>query len=351
MVPVVSYADDSDGIIGGSIIRALDILDKLAVNELPEDVRNDLFGKALKESQHKRYDGWDEWALRLIDIAVHIHRGNREFGLIEKALDHMVQRNAERDYFSSYTLETAMVLKYGLYSRAGLTDDAETILNSNINMPAFRRLALNRYYDTGDLESCEALARAGVEFDEKSRLPGLVYEWKLWLLKIAQKKGDTELVRTRSKELFIGECKIEFYRIYKKTFSEEEWAGELNSLIENMATPRGQSYPMIQSIGQIYVDEGLIERLLEHVKKYPDIINEYYRYLLRDYPEDVYDIFAHKILDLASRKTDRSGYREIKRRLVHLKKIGGNKKVTELVEVLKEQYPRRPALHDELKSV
>lgn len=90
--------------------------------------------------------------------------------------------------------------------------------------------------------------------------------------------------------------------------------------------------------------------MLAYVQKSPRLILSFYRKLLPDYREQVYELFTFLIRQEAAASSNRSQYRAVCSHLRLLTKIGNKKAAGELARELLQQYPRRPAFREELQQ-
>lgn len=71
----------------------------------------------------------------------------------------------------------------------------------------------------------------------------------------------------------------------------------------------------------------------------------------KEYPEQVYELCYKDISESCARAKDRREYKKITKNIAQLIKWKGNDTAKSLIEELKQRYPRKPALLDELEKV
>ena len=81
----------------------------------------------------------------------------------------------------------------------------------------------------------------------------------------------------------------------------------------------------------VLISENEKKRLLEDVMENPYDLFCYGKYLVKEYPEQIYELITNNIALLIKWK--------------------GNDTAKSLIEELKQRYPRKPALLDELEKV
>ena len=77
----------------------------------------------------------------------------------------------------------------------------------------------------------------------------------------------------------------------------------------------------------------------------------YGKYLVKDYPEQVYELCYKEISESCALAKDRREYKKITKNIAQLIKWKGNDTAKSLIEELMQRYPRKPALLDELEKV
>jgi len=102
---------------------------------------------------------------------------------------------------------------------------------------------------------------------------------------------------------------------------------------------------------QILIEEGEKEKLLEYVKKSPSSVEGYYKHLIPEFKEEVYELFIKYIEQAALRASDRRGYQGVCAIIRNLKKAGGKEPALAIKQKLFNQYAKRPAFRDELTRV
>ena len=77
----------------------------------------------------------------------------------------------------------------------------------------------------------------------------------------------------------------------------------------------------------------------------------YGKYLVKDYPEQVYELCYKEISESCAQAKDRREYKKITKNIAQLIKWKGKDTAKLVIKELKQTYPRRPALLDELEKV
>ena len=132
--------------------------------------------------------------------------------------------------------------------------------------------------------------------------------------------------------------------------------GALRGLVGRIPVPSGDFLPSnLLDTCSLYLFSGLYrnekKRLLEDVMKNPYDLFYYGKYLVKKYPEQVYELCYKEISESCAWAKDRREYKKIAKNIAQLIKWKGNDTAKSLIEELKQRNPRRPALLDELEKV
>lgn len=101
----------------------------------------------------------------------------------------------------------------------------------------------------------------------------------------------------------------------------------------------------------ILVEENEKQKLLEAVTENPYDLFYYGKYLVKDYPKQIYALCYKVIIDSCKQARDRREYKKVTKQIAQLIKWKGIDTAKDLIIELKETYPRKPALIDELEKV
>ena len=106
-------------------------------------------------------------------------------------------------------------------------------------------------------------------------------------------------------------------------------------------------------IASIYIKEQWWNRLLELIKKSPDLntIDHYQKYLSKDYASEIIDLYANGILKYLENNVGRSHYQNACRYIRKIIKFGARDKANEIISFLRTKYTIRKALLEELDNI
>ena len=124
-----------------------------------------------------------------------------------------------------------------------------------------------------------------------------------------------------------------------------------NTKLENISADELKDSKRTVCYRSILISENEKKRLLEDVMKNPYDLFYYGKYLVKEYPEQVYELCYKEISESCAQAKDRREYKKITKNIAQLIKWKGNDTAKSLIEELKQRYPRKPALLDELEKV
>lgn len=207
------------------------------------------------------------------------------------------------------------------------------------------KMAIESAMQAKDYEAAIQLALDGEDVDSQFR--GLVHDWQK--ARYAAYKGAGQLDRQRELAMmFILDDEFESYLELKKTYDPKEWATIYPGIIQRFEKEKSW---LPTTYTRILIEENEKERLLKYVQRNPSRIEAFAKYLLPDFREAVYDVFAKHIEQSAAEASNRSAYQKVCGIIRNLKKIGGSEQAKAIKEELLQTYQQRPALKDELSKL
>jgi SWIM zinc finger len=343
MVGALEYADDSSGDIGYAIEAAYEMLYTLAASQPDEDIRKMIIDYALSSVDKRVYAEWD-WHLGMLRIAAMLLKTEEEIESVVMELG-ALQR-------SEHDMETAQSINYEVILKTKGEKEAEDFLEANIANPEFRRKVIQRALAQGNYSKAVLTAQGGVDYDQNKK-QGLVMEWYKWLLKIAQAQGEKEKIIDYARHLFIENFVPEqdYYAILKQHVPPDTWVAFVERVIQDITAQR-RWYAKEQVAG-IFIKEGWMERLLELVRKFPDLqtIGQYETHLAKKYTPEVVELYVNALLASMKTNVGRSHYKEACRYLRRVIKLGAREKANEVMSFFRKEYRQRKALMEELDNV
>ncbi|AFL83674.1 hypothetical protein Belba_1033 [Belliella baltica DSM 15883] len=336
------FGDDSNGDLGYFVESAMELLSKLSKEEISSALKQETFEYCISAFKQKLFEGWD-WHLGILHIAGDLIDNENEADIILNCLE-SVNGEYEREYAQSYKLELLRQYKN--------QKDVEEFINKNISNSKIRKQEIEKAFENQNFERAIALAKDGITCDEQSK-PGLAKDWYDWLLKIALVQNDKpkiiEYARFRLIENF-GATQ-DYYQILKNNIEPEKWHPFLEEIIKEV-TPKNR-WTYTELIRKVYIKEEWWDRLFLMLKQNLSLenIQENEQYLAKDYSAELIELYSERLTNYVEKYVGRNNYQTACRYLRRMKKLGGNDKVNELIELFRKQYPQRKALMDELTRV
>ena len=342
MTEALQYGDDSNGDLGYFIESAMELLSKLTKEKLPETLKQEIFKYCISSFNEQLFKGWN-WHLGMLHIACE---------LIEKESDADIILNCFDTVNGEYEREQAQSFKLNLLRKFKDKKEVEKYIDKHISNSLIRTKEIEKAFESEDFEKAIKLSKDGIKCDEKDR-PGLAKDWYNWLLKVAQAEKDTAKIIEYARFLFIDNFHPEqdYYQILKDNIETTKWHPFLEEIIKEI-TPK-QRWTYTGLIRKIYIKEEWWDRLFLMLKQNLSMenIQQNEEYLAKDYSSELIELYSERITNYVEKFIGRNHYQTACRYLRRMKKLGGNDRVNELIELFRKQYPQRKALMDELTRV
>ena len=171
-------------------------------------------------------------------------------------------------------------------------------------------------------------------------------DWNNVLYDIYKTANNTEKQIAQAKKLLLmGNEK--FWDVLKQIYKEHgAWNENYESLLDELKNSK-----RTVCYRTVLISENEKKRLLDDVMENPYDLFYYGKYLVKDYPEQVYELCYKEISERCAQAKDRREYKKITKNIAQLIKWKGNDTAKSLIEELMQRYPRKPALLDELEKV
>ncbi|OYU83079.1 MAG: hypothetical protein CFE24_12995 [Flavobacterium sp. BFFFF2] len=342
MTKAFEYADDSNGDLGYFVDSAMELLGKLVEEEIPAGLRQEIFDYCIAAFNQKLFEGW-EWHLDILQLAGDLVQNEGEADIVLACLDSLN---------TGYERECAQLYKLEFLRKHKNTKEVAQFISSHISNAKIRNQEIEKAFENYNFERAIELSQDGIICDEQSK-PGLAKDWYDWLLKIALVQNDTPNIIKYARYRLIENFRAsqDYYQILKNTIEPEKWHSFLEELINEITAKNRSSYTEITR--KIYIKEEWWDRLFLMLKQNLSLenIQENEPYLSKDYSAELIELYSERLINYVHKYLGRNNYQTACSYLRRMKKLGGNDKVKELIELFKKQYPQRKALMDELKRV
>ena len=342
MTEAIQFCDDSSGTLGGIIDHSYQILHKIATSDIANTEKTTLFNYCIEAFEQKVFEDW-EWHTGILDIAYELVTNEEQADVILECLETI---NGEYQKRRAQSFILKILTKY---------KDNKTIQNyidKHITNSLIRKIVIEKAVENNEFENAIQLCKDGIQYDQKDK-PGLIKDWYNWLLKIAQIQNNSLKIVEYSRFLFIDDFHSEqdYYQLLKEQIKPNEWNGFLEELLTEIAVKGGWMYKDLAR--KIFINEKWWDRLFLLLKQDLSLqtIEANEAYLSKEYSQELIELYRGCIVKYVDENMGRKHYQTACRYLRRMKKLGGNKKMLELTIILRNKYPQRRALLDELTRV
>ncbi len=346
MVDLIQDADDSGGTIGAVIDNGFSCIDEIIENEefsASEEII--IFENLMKEASHRRYDGWTDWRFNYLESASKLSDTTELRNRLETYITIFLSKEDVNSWSGNYFAEKVHQIRYNMILHNDGEEKAMDFIEQNLQFSGFREMAIERAMQNKDYEHVIKLALDGEAKDKNMR--GLVNKWKGYRYNAYKLSGKLDEQRVVAMD-FIMDGSFNYYKELKNTYGKDEWAEIYLKIILSLGS---QNINISNIYTDILIEEGEKEKLLDYVKNRPSSVESYYKHLIPEFKEEVYELFIKYIEQTASRASNRKSYQGVCAIIRNLKKAGGKEQALEITQKLYNIYAKRPAFRDELTRV
>jgi len=368
-VEVLPDSDDSNGDIGDTIENAIQLLHTIAnsgqvANELKEQIFDFLQAELYKDIYFDYGDFGYELFPVFQSLAVALGKSEQFLQFIDNRI--ASHTGAYTDYRKDF-YRTQMV---SFLKATGNSKEARKLVHQSMDIVEVRLAEMNKAIKRKDFAKAKEFIAGGIKIAEKKAHPGTVAQWQEQLLRIAVLEKDQEAIRYYTKHFAFGQWFNEsYYKQWKQTFSNTEWKEVIEKHIEETIAKITKEHEksknkmwsipaytlFLRGLAPIYIQEKYWDRLLALLQQETDLfaILEYHKYLFKEYPGKLLELYLPAFERKADRCNSRSEYKELAGTIkMVIKDIPVAKpKIILLVKNLKQKYPRRPAMIEELDKI
>lgn len=343
---MASTADSSSGCLSDTIRYTQRLISKVcAAAKNHSEAAKYIFEKGLKDALNNAFDGWEDMAYDLLEnLAVLSDEDNIDN--LYAVLDAMHEKLSKKE-FASYHLEDDALVRLAAINSAFGEPAADEFIAAHLNFDEIRRIAVRRAMEKQDFRYAEKLCREILEKEhDKPSAYSRISEWRYLLFEIYDKAGETENKIAAARDLLFR-FDTSYYAVLKQLLAEKGiWETEYPALRLKLS----QSLPLHLYM-EILSREGEIKLLLEKVREYPSSVFTYGKQLSEKYPTETFSICLDVIRLEAAEADNRIKYKKVCGSIKKLFEYGGLAEADAVIAELKEKYPRRPAMLDELNSL
>lgn len=352
--------DDSNGYAGSCIRDGFFLLNKLLDASIPYDLRDRIWGEALKAVQDKKYQfvGFDEdWLALTVKAAHDKTKQDHTLMVIERFLADVDA--SSKDWSWEYDTVRLLKHKIRLLQNKGELELADKLRLEHLEFSDLRISLIEDKILRNEFDQARQLCCDGIIIAGDKKLPGVIKDYKVILLRIAQQQNNIMQVRQIANELYGGRD-MAFYRVLKNTYSTDEWPAIVNELVEKLETFSGEKHMPVgytvnaENLAMIYIEECRWPQLIDLLQRNPSLhfLETFSRYLEKRWLPELMTTYQTAFTNHLNQHTGRNHYihvREILEKILHWD--GGKERVREIILQLSSQFKARKALMEELGKI
>lgn len=344
-IKLAHEADSNPGSLNWTIVAALDTIGQAAKCLVEKGApRKEWVRELLKTAEDTVFDGWEHWRYELLQ-QVSILAAPETEGEFYALLDRLNDRRWEKFEDSPKQEEEDKLSRYYVMRSAHGAEEARAYLEQNVEVDALRLLLVRENMEKGDYAESESLCREQVGKELSTQWPQ-PSQWQYLLYEIYQDWGQREKQIEQARELaLLGDR--EYYLTAKNLLLEDgRWKDEYPGFLAELKKKQ-PSYEYMELLKL----EGETALLMEQVRRFPEMVFRYGDVLVHQFRNDVYGLCVNEIRENAKHSNNRKDYRRLCDLLRTLVKFGGTAEAQKLIDELRQTFPRRLTLLDELERV
>ena len=321
MVPVLSHADDSDGILGGQIEMAIEVLEGSAT-QLTANEQQTLIKYLIAEALSKRQRGWN-WSWDLLKIAGSLVKDAKQEKQLQDAFLQKYQQRELDDTTDIFMLRIdkteAKKIEAQIVKRLR-PQEYQSFLDDHLDIPELRMELVELLIEQNQLERAKQLCKAMIEEGSFRR----DQEWLEKLLQIAKIEADLPTWRKMLEELLRTTHNLDYFDQLKELVPRKDWQQTLFQVIKQ--EHQDKTYTLFSFgdslVAQIYQHEQMWDELMELTEKEKELIDDYRQDLEPRYPKRCTAIYKTIVQENLEKQANRKNYATQCRYLRRIKKMG-----------------------------
>ena len=345
---LANEADSSSGCLSDTINSAMDLLEHAAKSLVQcGGARSTWVKKLLETAMDPVFDGWDDSRYDLLQRAAILADTHNE-SKFYAALDRLSENRSERFESDSWNERRDKLTRYHILCAAHGRQNARGYLEKNLDVDELRLILVREEMELGNYANAERLCRERIaqEAPEKMTMWSPTRQWQLLLYNIYRDWGQRDKQIGQARTLAaLGDQS--FYKTAKELLTEDgRWQEEYPKFLEKLKASLSAYAYM-----DILKEECETDLLMEQVRLNPNTVFQYGDMLAPQYGDESFSLCSDAIRKASKGINNRKDYRRLCQLLQSLVKFGGSRYAQVLINELREAYPRRPALLDELSQV
>jgi len=368
LAEVHAESDDSDGEIDNVINESIEILSSISSHDKAsfEIKQQILFYIHTELCNSDLYFDYSDFGYDLVRLLQQLSVILKKDEIFITFIDAQIEKFTKND--NDYRREFYQRTKIEFLQQIGREIEANILTHESMDIVEIRQAEVNKAIDTKDYTKAKELIAGGIKTAIAKGHPGTEDTWKKELLRIAVLENDILTIRELTKNFaFDHGLSVAFYNQYKNTFNPDDWKIEIEEYISTVIQKTTKEWakgsvhwrsahpPLLQKLGNIYIQEKYLDRLLALVEKENnlEITLHYHDDLVKDYPQELLVIYLQAFEIFGNYSASRGQYKYLASMMKKvIKDIPKEKeRVLSVANKLIIKYsskPRRPAMLEEL---
>jgi len=306
--------------------------------------RETIVEKILKAAEDPAFDDCDDWRYDLVQRAASLADRENE-GEFYRLLDRLSDQQWEKFQDTPMCDEADKITRYAILRSAQGPEAARAYLEENLEVDKFRLILIREAMAKKEYAYAERLCRERLE---KEQIKGWYCSdlWQNLLYEIYRDGGQREEQINQARKLALLGNQA-FYLTAKELLTEDgRWQEVYPGFIAELKAER----PVYEYM-EILELEGDVPLLMEQVRLNPESVFHYGDVLAGQYGEEVYQLCTDVIRKDSDQVGNRREYQALCDLIKSLADFGGRAEAKAIIAELRQKYPRRPALLDELGRI
>lgn len=290
-VKLASHADSSSGMLTDVIMCTYELIEKCAkeIEKQDKQMRDQAFALIIKEAKKSVFDGWTDWRYDLLKCGIayamkRVRRNLKRFWIpCWKFHGRIISRNIRK--------KEDLIVRYLLHRHLYGKKNTQKELYQNIAINELRIIAIKDAMEDKNYDEAEKLCLEKANAEETWHYHSSDPEdWNNVLYDIYKTANNTEKQIAQAKKLLLmGNEK--FWGVLKQIYNKcGVWNENYGSLLDELKdSKRTVCYR------SILISENEKKRLLDDVMENPYDLFYYGKYLVKEYPEQVYELCYKEI--------------------------------------------------------
>jgi hypothetical protein len=340
IVPAYNQMDDSSGRVGDVERSSTERIYSMLNSGLQDDLRTELWDFCMSHVKKNTFQGWD-WDAHGINILVDLSSNLKEMKQILQLLD-----SIER---SPLFHEDIQVSKYNLYKKFGFIEEYKSIRLNNFNYPRFQHYYLDELIENEDFDSALAFLEESLAIDSESNYQ--LSFWMKYLKKIGELLDDMAMQERAIRWLMIHSDEMEMYfGLYSQLIPQSKWQETMDQIIGDLQL--NEFRDKVNRIALLLYLDNRTEQLFDFFQKNQGKIDTPLQMkIAKLFPDLNLKKELNDIRVSIGMRSYTTYYEYVCEVLRKWLKLGFRAEVLAFISELRNSYPNRLALQNQLDQV